>query len=254
MQITTELKFGSILLRINWIVAFFVLVTFGAFIRLGLWQLDRAQEKVALQEELQLEQQKQAVAIEELQLLVRQNKTHELSNLHVSLEGEYINEHAILLVSKFFNDKTGYEVVTPFKLKSNGQLVLVNRGWISVKPNARAQLDLRPVSGFQHLTAQIQVPSRTFTGLSNQIDTSAQPIRMRHLDVDLVSGILQEKLFPFSVRLTENQPGVLVRNWPAVEVNINTNLGYALQWFLFALLVLVTGILMSSNILSLLRE
>ncbi len=254
MRITTELKFGPVLLRLNWIVTFFVLVTFGAFIRLGLWQIDRAQEKIALQQELQLEQQKQAVPIEMVQPLLLQNKNSELSNLHVALTGEYINEYSILLVSKFYNDKAGYEVVTPFKLKSNGQLVLVNRGWISVKPNARAQLDLQPVFGFQHLTAQIQVPGRSTPGLSNQINTSAWPIQMRRLNVDLVSDILQEKLFPFAVRLTENQPGVLIRNWPAVDININTNLGYALQWFLFALLVLVISILMSSNILSLFRK
>jgi surfeit locus 1 family protein len=253
MQIRTDLKYGPFLLRFNWVVGFFVLVTITSFVHLGLWQLDRASEQVAAMEALQVEQSKHAVAIQKL-TQVRDNKQGELDNLHVELTGQYINERSILLVSKFYGDRVGYEVVTPFRVESNGLVVLVNRGWISAKLTSGARLNLRPVSGPQRITAQIHSPGKVSQTFSSQMNTTTWPIQMRGLDMEVVTDLLKEELFPFAVRLTEGQPGVLVRNWPAVDVNINMHLAYALQWFVFALVVLAGSLLASTNILSLLRE
>lgn len=253
MQIRTDISYGPFILHFNWVIGFFVLVTIASFVRLGLWQLDRASEKVAAMEALQVEQHKHAVAIEKL-THVNGNKQSEPENLHVELTGQYINERSILLVSKFYDDHVGYEVVTPFRLESNGLLVLVNRGWISAKLTSGAQLNLRPVSGPQHLAAQIHRPEKESQIFSSQMNTTTWPIQMRRLDIDVVADLLEEELFPFVVRLTQDQPGVLVRNWPAVDANINTHLAYALQWFVFALVVFAGSLLASTNILSLVRE
>jgi surfeit locus 1 family protein len=204
-------------------------------------------------EALQVEQSKHAVAIQNL-TQVSDNKQGELDNLHVELTGQYINERSILLVSKFYGDSVGYEVVTPFRVESNGLVVLVNRGWISAKLSSGARLNLRPVSGPQRITAQIHNPGEVSQAYSSQMNTTTWPIQMRGLDMEVATDLLKEELFPFAVRLTEGQPGVLVRNWPAVDVNINTHLAYALQWFVFALVVLAISLLASTNILSLLRE
>ena len=252
MKMRTEVNYGPFIMRFNWVIVFFILMTVASFIRLGLWQINRADEKVAAMEAFQVEQQKDAVAIEQLTEVL--DKTPDkLQDLHVGLSGQYINERSILLVSKFYRDRVGYEVVTPFRLRSNGLLVLVNRGWISVKLTVGARLNLRPVSGPQRITAQIHTPGNNPQTLSSQLNTDSWPIQLRGMDINLVAGLLEEDLFPFVVRLTEDQPGVLVRNWSAVNVNINTHLGYALQWFIFALIVVAGSLLASSNILSLLR-
>ena len=76
---------------------------------------------------------------------------------------------------------------------------------------------------------------------------------MRSLEIDVMSEILAEELFPFEVRLTAEQPGVLVRHWPAVYADVNQNLSYAIQWFTFGLIVIFSAILASSNLWSLMR-
>lgn len=254
MQIRSEMNIGPVVFRLNWVIVIFVLLTFGAFVRLGFWQLNRAGEKLALQEELQVESVKDAIAIENVEPQALQNRSNELHNLHVTLTGHYLNERSILLVSKFYNGDGGYEVVTPFRLSGTGQLVLVNRGWTLLKPISKVQFNLPSVPGLQHLAAQIKVPDRKIPGFSTQMNTGSWPIQMRGLNMEVVADLLEEDLFPFVVHLTEQQPGVLIRNWPAVAINININLGYALQWFCFALVLLVVSILASTNILSLLRE
>ena len=99
---------------------------------------------------------------------------------------------------------------------------------------------------------QREISSRN-TASAPQIDAGVWPLRLRSLEIDVISEILGEPLFPFEVRLTVDQPGALVRHWPAVNADINQNLFYAFQWFIFSLLVIFVALLGSSNLWPLLR-
>ncbi|MBT7541953.1 MAG: hypothetical protein HN683_21605, partial [Gammaproteobacteria bacterium] len=59
MQSTAEVKLGPVLIRVNWFVVAGIVLTAMGLIRLGIWQLDRASEKMALQAAMQQEQQKE---------------------------------------------------------------------------------------------------------------------------------------------------------------------------------------------------
>ena len=76
---------------------------------------------------------------------------------------------------------------------------------------------------------------------------------MRSLEIDVISEILGEPIFPFEVRITADQPGALVRHWPAVNPDVNQNLSYAIQWFSFGLIIIFISLLASSNLWSLMR-
>ena len=76
---------------------------------------------------------------------------------------------------------------------------------------------------------------------------------MRSLEIGVVSKILGEEIFPFEVRLTEQQPGTFVRHWTAVTADVNQNLSYAIQWFSFGLVVFFAAIFASSNLWSLIK-
>ena len=58
MQLATEVKLGPVLIRINWLVVAGIVLSAAGFARLGIWQLDRASEKTALQTAMQQEQQR----------------------------------------------------------------------------------------------------------------------------------------------------------------------------------------------------
>ncbi|CAN0484763.1 unnamed protein product, partial [Discosporangium mesarthrocarpum] len=164
------------------------------------------------------------------------------------------NERTILLEAEFHDSQIGYGVVTPFRLASNGELVLVSRGWTTgiLPPNTPPYLN--PVEGPVEISAQIHVPPDNARVFSSQVDPSQWPIRMRSLEIDVIEGILGEPLFPYEVRLTADQPGTLVRHWPAVNVDVNQNLFYAVQWFSFALIVVFIALLASSNLWQLIKE
>lgn len=228
-------------------------MTAAAFARLGLWQLDRAAEKVEAQDALVVESSLNAEPIEDIPTGHLHRANPELQNRHVSLRGEFVNDRSILLLAEFFQGMIGFGVVTPFRLESTDQLILVNRGWTTGILPPDTPPDLRPVSGSVEITGQIYVPPENERVLASQIDASVWPLRMRSLEFDVITDIIGEPLFPFEIRLTEGQDGVLVRHWPAVNADVNQNLSYAVQWFSFALLVLFLSLLASSNLWSLLR-
>ena len=103
------------------------------------------------------------------------------------------------------------------------------------------------------LTAQIYVPPADAKIIASDIDATSWPIFMRDLEFDVISQLLGEEVFPFELRLTADQPSVLIRNWPAVSADVNQNLSYALQWFSIALIVIFASLFASSNLWALLR-
>ncbi|MBT5724459.1 MAG: SURF1 family protein [Gammaproteobacteria bacterium] len=247
MQSTVELKLGPVLIRVNWFVVAGIVLIAAGFARLGIWQLDRASEKMALRAAMQQEQQKEAINIEEI-ILTRDGT---IPNLHVTLAGEYINEKSFLLVPQSYNGELGFGVITPFRLQNSNRIVLVDRGWITVA--AGVQLDFGLVVGPRQLTGQIHLRSSS-PGSDERPDASSWPVQIRRLDVDALSEILGEDLFPYPVRLNEDQPGVLIRHWTAVTANSSANISYAIQWFVLAAAIVIVSLLTSSNILSVLRE
>ena len=249
----TKYQIGSFEIRINWLVATCVAITTATFANLGLWQLDRAAEKVETQRILELELEQNAGAIEDIPIGHIHPANPEMRNRHVQLTGEYVNERTILVLAEFFGDQIGYGVVTPLRLASNNSLVLVHRGWTTgMLPPDMPPL-LRPVEGPVKVAGQIFVPPENTRAFASKINASEWPLRVRNLEIDIISEIINEPIFPFEVRLTADQPGALVRHWPAVNPDVNQNLFYAVQWFSFGLLLIFVALLSSSNLWQLLK-
>ena len=254
MTLSKEFNLGRFHIRINWLIAACVMITALTLGRLGIWQLDRAAEQVEAQRELMAELEENAPAIELLSAAELNPQNVTLQNRHVTLRGEYWNERTILLEAEFFDSQIGYGVVTPFRLESNGELVLVARGWTTgiLPPDTPPYLN--PVDGTVEISGQIHVPPDNARVFASRVDPSEWPLRMRSLEIDVIEEILGESVFPYEVRITEDQPGTLVRHWPAVNVDVNQNLFYAVQWFSFALIVLFIAVLASSNLWQLIKE
>ena len=250
---TNEYTFGVFSIRVNWLILACVLLTILAFGRLGLWQLDRAAEKVNAQQIMENESKSSAEPIESIPDGHLNRANPELQNRHVALVGEYLNDKTILLLGQFHQTQIGYGVVTPFRLSANGRIVLVSRGWTSAVNKPGQTIRTAPVEGPVSVTAQLYVPSAGWKPRESEIDASQWPIFMRDLELDIVSQLLGEDIWPFEVRLTADQDGALARHWPAVSADVDQNLSYALQWFCLSLIVVFASLLASSNLWALLK-
>ena len=94
-------------------------------LRLGFWQLARAEEKQSIQKFVN-NQQSQNIDLEQ------QNITLDMLYQQGHASGKFLLQQAILIDNQVHNGLVGYHVIVPFQVSNNQQLVLVNVGWVDV--------------------------------------------------------------------------------------------------------------------------
>ena len=237
--------------KFNWKVALSVLFLFPLLIRLGFWQLDRAEQKRQLQSDRNARSLAIPVPVESLDL----DNIHTLKHKKVRLIGSYDNKQSILVSNQFFQNRPGYEVITVFKLRTNDQIVLVSRGWISVDYENKQLPTIETITGTQQLVGEIHLPSSNSFFLPQKIDTPANwPLRVHHFDISNISHLFDRTVLPFVVRLDKTSIGVLERPWKMTRLKPVNSTSYAIQWFGMALILVVITIIKSTNILEIFRS
>ena len=253
---TKVFTFGELEIRFNWAVSFFILLVLFGLIRLGIWQLDRAQEKMSLQDTYLEMGTDQPVPVDDVPMSGLENDALNIQNLHVSASGEYMNDKTIFLIYQTHEDNIGYEVITPFKLDEADKIVFVSRGWILANTYEETKDKVQPILGKQTIQGQVFVPTLKQADRTNDIDLSdvQWPLELRYLNMLEISHLFEETYFPYEVRLDEGQAGVLIRHWPTVMVDTSRNFSYSLQWFAMSIALLIVTFILSSNILQLIQK
>lgn len=212
------------------IIAFTV---FCLLISLGFWQLYRYHYKKDL-----LNQYQSAVIAQPLSLS-KINTLNDIRFQHIKTSGYYLNNKTMLLQHRFYNSKVGFEVLTPFRVKNDNKVVLVNRGWVPMQQN-RKPPSINAVTGLQRITGYIKVLDKHHFILGkNILNTSQWPLKMQKVDFKKLSDLTQLRFYPFILRLDSNQPHGYIRKWQPINMTPARHLGYAIQWFAMALALLI---------------
>ncbi len=210
------------------------------FIKLGLWQYDKASLKQKIQ--LQYEQS----AKDELTRLP--SSAEEFSALQykkVRINGVYETQHQILLDNQIENNQAGFHVITPLKIEGRNDFVLVNRGWIPSGKNRNDIPTIATPNSRVEVVGQLWLPTSKFFTLESDAQKNAQIIVWQHLDMARFQKRVPS-LLPAVIKLDEkSEAGGFVRHWQMPASKIATNLGYAYQWFGFALASILIYILSS---------
>ncbi len=206
--------------------------------RLGVWQLDRAEQKVALQSAI--DERRDLPALEQAQLAVTEAALAEQVHRQVTLRGHWQPDHTIFLENRQMAGQPGFFVLTPFTL-GDGSSVVVQRGWIPRDPHDRASASAPEVpAGEVSLTGRIAPPpARLF-----EFDGAAAGAIRQNLD--LVAFALETRLTlrPLSVLQLSDDPDpgrapALRRDWPRPATDVHKHYGYAFQWFALSALTVI---------------
>jgi surfeit locus 1 family protein len=254
MNARTSLTLGRLVIRIHWLVLLCVVFAIGGLVRLGLWQLGRAQEKLAQQESYQESGAMQATPLAEVPTAGIEFDLLQHQNRRVVVRGEYLNEQSIFLIYQTFEGQVGWEIVTPVRLEGLDLIALVSRGWNGTSSYEELAAALPTITGTVQLEGQIFVPTASMAAKTNEKPGTEWPRVMRYLNTTELAPLFDAPLFPYVIRLAEGQEGVLVRHWPTVMVDTGRNFSYALQWFAMAIAVVLVSLILSSNLLQLLRQ
>lgn len=204
------------------------------FIKLGFWQLHRAEEKKELQQQFNHRLHSEPVSLAQLP------EHQDWRFFPVSVQGHYDNAHTILLDNKIQNHQVGYEVITPLLSKKPKLSVLINRGWIPQGPNRQTLPEIPAINDEQTVTGWIYVPLGKAFNLGAATDTKPSwPLRIESIDMPVLQQALHSELFPYLILLNPKAEQGFLRNWQPVNMPAEKHLGYALQWFTFALVLII---------------
>jgi cytochrome oxidase assembly protein ShyY1 len=215
----------------GWKLTAFVLFFLPILVTLAFWQLDRAEEKRQIIANEQYRRAQLPVTLDQL------DEASAASYISVLLTGEYDNETLFLLDNQQYRARFGYEIITPFFDLNSNQTVLISRGWVQGSLDRSELPVLKKVTGLQSLEAEIYVPLGKPFLLAEQIMGQAWPKVIQAIEVDKMAASLGSDVFPYVLRLKEDNPGVYERHWQVVNVPVHKHTGYAVQWFLMAIVL-----------------
>jgi len=220
------------------IIALAALALAAGTARLGVWQLDRAAEKLALQ--AAIEQRGKAPELTASDLTVGADAAEALHHRRIALEGVWRAEATIFLDNRQMNGQPGFFVVTPLLL-TDGHAVLVQRGWLPRDPHERSRIAAPPTPpGRVRVTGRIAPPPSRLLALGAE---QPGPIR-QNLDLDTFARETGLRLRPVSVlqldaaEAAEGGRDGLERHWPVPAVDVSKHQGYAFQWFALSALTI----------------
>src|SRR5216117_3760693 len=197
----------------------------AACVLLGLWQIDRLRQRRLRNAALLAARQRPALTV------TRALTADSAENRRLYARGVYDYEHERLWRGRSYQGIPGVALVAPLRL-SDGAGVLVDRGWVPspdayhVDERAYREADTAEVLG-------LGMPAPRGRG-------DVDPAKLRDsVPYPLLPFVLQQ--LPPSTALDRPAPLGIVR-WPMPELSGGPHLSYAIQWFSFAVIIVVGSV------------
>lgn len=218
------------------------LILLPILLRLGFWQIDRAEEKSHIQQ--LFEQRGQMSAFNMADGISGDIEAMKYRRTRVT--GEYDSERQILLDNKVHHQAVGYHVLTPLLINGGNQAILVNRGWVHGGLDRSVLPDIAAPAGQLEINGVISIPSSKVFTLSeyNRAGNSWPAVYqwIDFADYEKASGL---KILPVIILLDPQVEGGFAREWSKVNLKPEKNISYAVQWFALALALLIIYIVVN---------
>ena len=203
--------------------------------RLGIWQLDRAAQKLEVQAALDARRALPPLALAEL----ARDAADAPAQHHRALvvEGRWLAERTVYLDNRQMAGRPGFFALTPLLL-DDASVLLVQRGWLP-----RDFVDRSRIAAAPPPPGRVRVHGRIAPGPARLYEfepAASGPIR-QNLDLD---AFARETALPLRPLLLVQEDGDapvgdgLLRQWPQPAADVHKHYGYAFQWFALATLVL----------------
>ena len=212
-------------------------------VRLGFWQLDRLEQRRA-RNAVVLAGMRQAPRPADAALAAEMTRDPaRLVYRRVVARGRFLPESGFVLRGRVEFGRPGVHLATPLLLEG-GAVLLVNRGWVPAPDGATPpQLPAPPadVVTVEGILQQVPVTQdRGGRSVSARGDTT-----YRRLDLAVVRARLQRPVLPMYLQVL-GDTGAAARSARTLPVTVppppldeGSHLGYAIQWFSFALIGII---------------
>ena len=212
-----------------------ILATMAFLVSLGFWQLDRADQKRTIEASIQ----KANTGV--VELIVNQNELLNKEYYEVRLQGSYISDKQFIYDNQIVDQASGYYVLTPFVLTGQSNAIMINRGFIPWNGRRDQLADIAVDYAPREIKIQVSKPIKRIelktSDISNQF-----PVLIQAIDFDVIEEISSTSFVRVMGLLDPSSDDGFVRKWEPYTGSIEKHIGYAIQWFLMALVLGIIGI------------
>jgi surfeit locus 1 family protein len=227
----------EILLGRRWIWRHvFVAVVVGGCITAGFWQIARLHQR---EQHNALVISRERLAPAPLVSLTSPSPPASAGSLiyrRVSVRGVYDLDAEVVLFGRALDDTNGNDLLTPLRM-GDGQVVVVDRGWVPAELDRLPVRQASPPAGSVTVTGVLFPPEAHGSG-----SPQTRVPGLSKIDLGKIGGQLGHSVLPVYIWLQRQepaQPGSLPRFVPLPPLSNGPHFSYAVQWFLFALVGIV---------------
>lgn len=212
-----------------WLFVTIAVVCAAIFVRLGVWQLHRREERRA-RNALELARLNEPES--DAEALPRDTTAIRFRRVRVQGTPDY--DHELVYAARSYRGSPGVNLITPVRVPGRDTAVLVNRGWVYSPDGASVD------------QAKWRERDSSFSGYVEELPSrggsmySGRPNVVAHLAYDAVAKALPYPVAPFYVVVLGDSaiaPDRLAR-LTVPPLDEGPHLNYAIQWFCFALIAL----------------
>jgi surfeit locus 1 family protein len=227
------MKFGEHQFKFRLVPTLLLAIPVPLLAGLGVWQLDRAEQK---REQTQTLQQRERQA--PLMLTGMQADASALRYRRIRVQGSFEPDGQFFIENRRYAGRTGFYVITPLRMSGSNIRVLVNRGWLPAPADGALPAAQMP-SGNVEVNGVVETPSAPALVLHDGRDaTQIWGRRWPYMTIELFAAGVAYPVQPFVILQDPDNTHGFTRDWPRELPKEGMHLGYAIQWFAFALISL----------------
>ena len=219
----------------------------GVMVRMGVWQLDRREQRRQFNARVESQINAQELALAGDHLLLN---LIDMEYRPVTVYGVYDHQYEVLLRNQVWINSdnvslNGVHLITPLLIKDSDKAVLVDRGWVPAQNTSQTDQNLYSEPGEVVIHGIIR-RSQSKGQIGFVVDPTLQPGEdsldiWNNVNVERIQEqVPYELLDIYVLQLPEVARGRLpYRHSIHIELTEGSHLGFAMQWFIFAVIVLI---------------
>ncbi|MDQ6882074.1 MAG: SURF1 family protein [Pseudomonadota bacterium] len=217
-----------------WVITLAAVLGVSAGFALGAWQLSRAAQKYALHAAMAARRTLPALDAREFAAV---KNPADVVWRPVLLRGRWVAAQTVFLDNRQMHGKVGFDVLTPFRIDGTEVVVMVQRGWVQRNFFERDRLPAiqTPAEAVEVRGLIAPPPPKLYAFSGPEGGAIRQNLDLAEFrapsGLPLLTGLSVQQSGPASEGL--------LRSWIEPGSGVETNYGYAFQWFALSVLIAI---------------
>ncbi|MEZ8819945.1 SURF1 family protein [Vibrio sp. 10N.222.54.A1] len=236
-----------------WIAVVLTVVSVGALIKLGLWQLDRGNEKLRYEQQLSERAQQSFRSLDTVISEWKGSRTQAqgtseqqfLNGLKVDVELETPSGLVVLLDNQINQGTVGYVIymLGEVRFEDGNQSLVAEKQLLIDLGFVPASNDRRELPQLGSITVPTKMSGRLYTRSINPLShelglENTTPNRIQNLNIAALSQYTGQEVLPFVFQPQSLDSWPYEMLWRPTAMKSEKHFGYSFQWFVMAAVLL----------------